>query len=513
MKYSKNVLKISAFFLLGTVGCSKDYLETTPTNAVGSAQIFSSVSDIQTGFSGAYNSMFGFGIGGYTGHDNYGQRSIDVQNDLMGSDMLPNSAGFGWYNRNYQYTGWQLAVNDRQSDVAWVRYYNLIKQMNNVIEGVDNLDKSKNSQEEMDKLKGQALGIRGSCYYHLINYFQQTYKGNENKPGVPLSTDKVLGGDRSTVKAVYAQIVADLDLAEKLLLNKTFADKTYFEVHVVQGYRARTALVMNDWAIAADYAKKAYTGNGQLMTVDQYRDGFSKISNPEWMYGSYVPSTLATIYASFFSHFDIKTNGYASLGGQKKMPKDLYDQIPVGDVRKTLFQQDVALVPANGLYTQAISGYASPSTLSPQYNQLKFRVPFPPGFGADYVYMRIAEMYLIEAEAKARLGDETYSKLVLQTLIKTRNPNYLATSFSGPALINEILLQRRIELWGEGHSLIDIKRTNRGLTRTKGSGNHGVPGYEAVVYSLPDASPLFLMRIPQRELDANPFLTPADQNP
>ncbi|HEY4150152.1 MAG TPA: hypothetical protein VGM41_14535, partial [Chitinophagaceae bacterium] len=61
--------------------------------------------------------------------------------------------------------------------------------------------------------------------------------------------------------------------------------------------------------------------------------------------------------------------------------------------------------------------------------------------------------------------------------------------------------------------LLDIKRTHAGLNRPTGAGNHGSPNFNPVVYTLPDAAPTFLMRIPQEELDANNTLTPASQNP
>jgi len=214
------------------------------------------------------------------------------------------------------------------------------------------------------------------------------------------------------------------------------------------------------------------------------------------MWGSFIPSDQATIYASFFSHMDISTQGYAFLGSQKKITKALYDQIAAGDIRKDAF-----MTPGTG------------TTNNPDYNQLKFQVPVAGNWAADYVYMRNAEMYLIEAEALARQSQDATARTVLETMVKARYPTYSAASFSGSALINEILLQRRIELWGEGFSLIDIKRLKIGLNRPTGPGNHGSPNFDPSVYTLSASHPKFLMRIPQKELDSNPALTPADQNP
>jgi hypothetical protein len=232
------------------------------------------------------------------------------------------------------------------------------------------------------------------------------------------------------------------------------------------------------------------------MTPSVYQAGFSQIANPEWMWGSLITSDKSTIYASFFSHIDISTGGYASLGTQKKITKWLYDQIPAGDVRKTVFK-----TPGTG------------TSADPDYNQHKFHVPVAGNWAGDYLYMRASEMYLIEAEALARQGQDAQARTVLEQMVQARNPAYSASSFSGTDLLNEILLQRRIELWGEGFSLLDIKRLKTGLNRPTGPGNHGSPNLDPSVYTLPDVSPKFLMRIPQRELDNNTALTSADQNP
>jgi hypothetical protein len=67
----------------------------------------------------------------------------------------------------------------------------------------------------------------------------------------------------------------------------------------------------------------------------------------------------------------------------------------------------------------------------------------------------MAEMYLIEAEAKAWMGDATASQ-ALFTLISNRNPAYVKST-AGQTLVNEIYLHRRLELWGEGFRFYDLK--------------------------------------------------------
>lgn len=484
--------------LLGmlTTGCKKDYLETVPSNAISEQKIYEDIAKVYSALNGANKELFAYGTGSTaTSHDIFGQRGYDLSSDLMGNDMVVHSQGYGWFNASYNYTEWLVPTQNRQSDLAWYFYFDIIKQTNILLTNIDAVITTPANKEI---IRGQALGLRAYAYYYLINYFQQTYKGNEGKPGVPLYVGVSLDGKaRGSVKELYEQIIKDLILAETLLTGKARAAKINMDLSVVQGFRARVALVMEEWTTAATYANKARQGY-TLMTSANYaqRSAFSSISNPEWMWGSLISSSDATIYASFFSHIDISTGGYAALGGQKKITKELYDQINAGDIRKKVFR-----APGSGVAANV------------DYNQLKFQVPTAGSWAGDYVYMRAAEMYLIEAEALSRQNNDAQARNVLERLIKTRFPAYDASGFSGSSLTNEILLQRRIELWGEGFALIDIKRLNQGLNRARGTGNHGAPSFDPGVYTTSPADPRFLMRIPRRELDNNSSLTASDQNP
>jgi hypothetical protein len=456
--------------------------------------VFASTTDIQAALDGAYTSLFAYGTNGTTGHDNFGHKAVDLASDLMGNDMVVHQQGYGWFNRDYQYSEWQLPdATNRRPDMTWVYYYDVIKRANQIIKS---LETASGPAVDKESQKGQALGLRAWSYYNLINLFQQTYKGHESAKGVPIYTEPAVeGGPRGTVQNVYDRIILDLTEAQTLLTGKGITSHNRINEKVIMGLRARTALVMEDWGTAATMASAARQGYS-LMTTAQYQAGFSDVTNPEWMWGSDISADLATIYASFFSHIDVATGGYAALGTQKKITKDLYDKIPAGDVRKTVFR-----TPGTG------------TSSNPDYNQTKFHVPTPGSWAADYLYMRAGEMFLIEAEAMARQGQDGPARNALETVVKARYPAYSAASLSGTALLNEILLQRRIELWGEGFSLIDIKRLKTGLNRPTGPGNHGAPNFDPVVYTLPDADPKFIMKIPKRELDNNANMTPADQNP
>jgi hypothetical protein len=467
--------------------CKKEYLDTQPSADVSGETVFATTKGAQVALDGTYRNMYT----SLTDHGNFGQKSYEIMSDLMGEDIVVHAQGYGWFNTDYNYNAIATSTDGSRSERTWFYYYRTINNANRIIAAID---AATGTQDEKDIIKGQALALRAYSYFYLVNFFQQTYKGNETKPGVPLYLVPTSEGNpRGTVQEVYTQIVKDLKDAEPLLTGKATGHKSHISAATVQGILARVALQMEDYATAAEYAKKA-RGTIAPMSSALFNAGFSTLSNSEWLWGMEVNVEQATIYASYFSHMDNTAAGYAGLGSYKKITKELYDQIPATDARK--------------------SGFKAPGVtgVQPDLTILKFRKPNASSWNGDYLFMRAGEMYLIEAESSARLGNEANALTVLNTLVKARNPAYNFIG-SGTALLNEILLQRRIELFGEGFRLFDIKRLHIGLNRTVSPGNHGAPSFDAVVYTLPDQSPKFLLRIPQGELNTNKALTPADQNP
>jgi hypothetical protein len=483
--------------------CKKSYLETAPSNQVTVDVIFKTTEGAQTALDGLYRLTYTFGIEDNGNHDLFGQKSFDLIMDLMGNDMVVNKQGYNWFNGDYRYSAGASTTDAGRSYTTWLYYYQVVNNANSII---TNIDAAAGIQDDKDKIKGQALFMRAHAYFYLVNFEQQTYKGNESKPGIPMYSEPgVTGHPRGTVQNVYDSIVNDLTTAETLLTGKTRRDKSSVDVTTVQALRARVAMQMEDYTTAATYAEKVinshkYNLMDQSKPETSYLNGWNSLSNSEWIWGMQVISDQATVYPSWFSHMDAELTGepggYATLGQQKKITKALYDQIDDNDIRKQAW-----IAPGDG------NNYA------PDYSQLKFHLADPSSWAGDYMYFSVAEMYLIDAEALARSSQDGPAQTILNTLIRNRFPGYDATAFSGQALINEVLLQRRIELWGEGLALLDIKRLKTGLNRPTGAGNHGSGNFDPIVYTLPDQDPKFLYRIPQEELNSNKSMTAADQNP
>ena len=138
----------------------------------------------------------------------------------------------------------------------------------------------------------------------------------------------------------------------------------------------------------------------------------------------------------------------------------------------------------------------------------KFRLPGTPSTSTmgDIPHAG-AEMYLIEAEAQARLGKDTEAAKLLFDLNSKRDVAYKVSTSTGTKLLDEILFSRRIELWGEGHRFLDlIKGMNLPLNRNGANHNPAV----AVLFDVPAGDVQWEFLIPRREINSNGAIV---QNP
>ena len=480
------ILLLTVFSLV-IVSCEKEFLDTEPKRSISAEQVARTPAANEALINGIYANLRTFGVGGTTGHTDYGHRGITAGLDHMTNDIVLNN--FNWYIFFYNFQG-RVQTSSRTS-IIWNTYYKVIADANIVINGLGAIE---NRTPEEDALVGQALALKSFALFNLVRIYSPTYIGNESAPGVPVPDRLDFEGKaRGTVQDVYDQIIPDLEQAITLLEGFTRDSKQQIDKNVAQGLLAEVYLETGNWAGAAEMAQAAREGYS-LMSGDEYvNSGFDNISNSEWMWGADIDSESSTTFASFFSHYDSFLGGYAgALSGYKLIDQALYNSIPDSDKRKDAF----------------VAPSESEAVGFPPLTNTKF-VDETGSFEGDYLYMRAAEMYLIEAEALARLGMESEAIALLEELITPRYPEYDASSLSGQALLDEIYKQRRIELWGEGFSFFDMKRLSVPLDRTYEGTNHKSFG----LLEFPANSNQFQFQIPEAELNSNENIGPGDQNP
>ena len=130
--------------------------------------------------------------------------------------------------------------------------------------------------------------------------------------------------------------------------------------------------------------------------------------------------------------------------------------------------------------------------------------------------MRTSEMYLIEAEAHAMMGNVEEAQAVLLPLGSERDSAYDVTQYDDQeSLMEHIKFQRGVELWGEGFLFQDKIRWDEGIDHSAngGSGASQTLYQDAYIVARPSENTDWVFKIPQRELGTNPNLGPGDQNP
>lgn len=484
-----NIILIAG--LLGsTTSCNRDYLNDDLQSTFDDAQLATSSAGLSALVDGIYTKLRSYGQADAGGHEDFGHKAILTGADLMSNDIFMHSEH--WFVYTYDYRG-RIQTSSR-TKWAWNTYYPVIKTSNNIINNIDEAT----ATTEIKHTLGQALAIRGLSYFMLARFFGPTYVGNQDKLCVPIYLENTRDGKaRNKVSEVYDQIVKDLEKSVSLLDGYKRPNKEKIDQSVAQAILAQVYLEIGKYPQAADMARKA-RGGYSILTEAEYRKGFYDLTTvPDAMWGAVITSENTSFVASFFSHFD-NTNGqgYTSYS-QKGIDKRLYDAIPSTDYRKSLF-----IAPGTSATTEVIPGVKKGNMVD--YANVKFVDPTIRE--GDYIYQRAAEMFYIEAEALARSGNEAQARQVLFEITKTRDTAYTLSTKSGQALIDEIILQKRIELWGEGVAWFDMKRLGIALNRSYTGTNHPSFGQK----DIPAGHKDFIFQIPQAEIDTNPNIIQND---
>lgn len=473
----------------------------TGENAYEESDAFEALDDI-------YRSMrtAGWSTTGNT-HQSFGISAYNLVAEVMGDDMIMGAQGSGWfwfdaaYNVKTRYTSgvW------RSYDI-WTACYTWIADANYLIKTGSQMNAGVRNY-----ITGQAYAIRAYSYFTLAQWFARTYKGHESEPCVPIfnGTDFTgsTGQPRSTVSQVYAQIDADINQAISLLNGTTQQKSDHIGYAVAQGLTARIALVKEDWSTAYSAAIAAINASGKTTQEVSAFAGLNDASAGNVMWGADIPADEVGMYASFWAH--MSNSSYYAQRAPKQISKWLYNKMSATDTRRNWWQSNTTGVGSDA------------------FVQNKFNVVDGTEWEGDYIYMRIEEMYLTAAEAACRRNLTNTARNNLMKVMEKRDANYsctksgtslgaLTTDETG-SLLEEILIQRRLELWGEDGRIMTIRRLRQGFERTTANGWTSGLLLPGKALSDPE-SYAWVLTIPQSEFTGNANMNPecipvGDQNP
>jgi len=439
--------------LLMVWGCS-NVLDTEPKQSILNNVALSTSANVKNALVGAYDHL-----GGY---DQYGGQFYMLP-DLMAVGQEANWTGT--YEQPGEIYRKNIQVDNSFVRDGWLNSYSTINVVNNVISALDIVNEG-----DRTRVEGEARFIRGITYFQLVRLFAKDYSDGDPSQnlGVPLKLQPtgVISEDdnipRNTVQEVYDQVISDLTFAKNNLPgSNVIDDNPYATSYAASAFLARVYLQMGNgfYENARDEANNVIT-NGSFALVDSVALAYnhSHENTSEDIFATQVTPQDGTNSLQIFYAAQDPYGGRGDIEIQQSH-LDLYES---GDERLALFYADGSNI-RTGKWRN-------------QYGNVNV--------------IRLAEMYLIRAEANQRLNESVGATPTED--INTIRERAGLDPLTGPVGLQEILDERHIELAFEGHFLFDLKRTQ---------GSVGGVGWD---------SPSLVYPIPQREMDANPALEQND---
>ena len=366
-------------------------------------------------------------LGTYSQVQDYYQLNFPVLGYLPGDNVRFN----GTLNQYNQIDQNALSADNVITTGTWTQLYQVINSANNVLAALPSINDPLLTAAEKNQLLGEGYFLRALAYFDL----------GRGWGGVPLilkPTRSVADGagiKRSTLAQTYDQVLADLTEAERLLPETIIRNRAV--KNSARALRARLHLYRQQWAEAEAYATQVLSLSGYAL-VSPYR-AFSTAP-----FGS-AESILELTY-SIADQNSQWNNWYPSaLGGQ-------YTLQPTPEFITQVNRADVG-----GNRNAALLGTVKVGTTDFVYGNLYSRA----AQRDDPAYiLRVAELYLIRSEARARLGKLTEGLADLNA-VRTRAGVPAATATSADALLLAVENERKIEFAFEAHRWFDLVRTGR----------------------------------------------------
>lgn len=431
--------------------------------------------------------------------------TIEAQSDEFHA-VVGNTNTFGDMYR------WDFTPQTTNIGTVYANYQAVIARANFIIDGFNKCDFSDASTFDEAGMatartaKGDAFFARAYSIFMLSQYFCADYEdatANEPNTGVSYRLDYAPSSDpatypaRKTLAETFDQVEADLDSAAHYITTAGEPCMDRVSVDAITALRARMELARGNYEDAASYAASLVDGGNYVLArgAEEIKDMWTNDAGMETILQLTIASTSQLVSGSG-TYYQPVDHDYVDFVPTQTVI-DLYSD---NDYRKSAYFNSLNIVTTTGtsgtvygfnkfpLETRLYRGTPSTDTRS---------VIEPKVF-------RIAEMYLIAAEAYAQAGNLQRATYYLNALESNRIADYDEQTFtSKDAIMREIMDERLREMIGEGTRMFDIKRWHIAMER-------GVPQQEDLCL-LPGASTTGLVRpadsdrmtwpIPQNEID------------
>lgn len=401
----------------------------------------------------------------YTANYNYGFRNnnfaiLHLMGDELQENLTPEIGRPGYYsctNEYFPYFTWQkdASIDYKGSSSMqaaetwyWDKPYELIGNCNMILAEADNIKVTlEEDVARMNRVKGEALYLRASYYYMLVNLYGKPYTASTaaSTPAVPLKISETIEDvefQRSSVAEIYNQILADLTQAEAYLSKATDAP-TIYHPSLCAAYilHSRIALYMQNWQEASRLARLALSEKSSLQDMRSWNTENNPISssNPEVVF-----SNGASNFGNLIHPYPGKTSSWTTYSTVYSASNHLVSLFDDNDGRKVGYiNKDDDKQYHEWAYHK----------IDYDYNRLSSIKTV-----SDVFSIRSVEAMLNLAEAEAQLGNDGEACKQLNTLRAKRINGAADVSLTGAELMTFIREERERELCFEGHRWFDLRR-------------------------------------------------------
>ena len=458
-------------------------------------------------------------------------QEVAERNVLLGElrgDLVAPNPDYASMMRGTEYAAWlDLANFENLEDTTFNRYrdyYAIVNNCNFYLDRIADViasETDENNLETLDAYTGEVYAIRALCYSELIKCFCAAYPASDsegstpddeaarNLPGVVLRT-KYFEPEpvkRASLYDSWQHVLDDLDRAEELLddgdddpyaSEDDVYDNYYISPAAVYAIRSRVALYMRDWEDAVTYSSyvidnDAFALSGTTVNQTTGYTGFDSL----WYYdtgteiiwrigftGTSYGGALGTVFLNY-------TRDYTYLYPDYVPSEWVIGLYSSSDIRYLAYFADASVTGIQNGYSFEIPvplvvKYWGNRSFTNTYQLYHVSMPKP---------LRLAEQYLIRAEANCRLGNTGLATNDLTALSQNRGAGAVSV---GSDWLETISRERVKELYMEGFRLNDLKRWNMGFERTPNSYSQT----EGNDLEISADDPLFVWPIPQHEIEA-----------
>tara|TARA_Y200000002_G_scaffold46925_1_gene33929 strand:- start:2186 stop:3604 length:1419 start_codon:yes stop_codon:yes gene_type:complete len=416
----KSLLVLSSFLLV--VSCGNDDLEPTLAMNKDSATGIQNAADLASVLNGAYDRMSSSG---------YYARNVIVNGEVRGDNFYSNANSGRTFAAAMDYSP--------NGYGPWSTVYGVIAMCNIVIQA-DHAS-LEGDQNAISHTVGQAYALRALAHFDLLKDYGQHFisgQGGSSSLGVPYvktyRDPANLSPSRDTVQSNVDNIVADFNQGISMM-NSTSDNAQYMNKGAAYALLARAALYYGS-VNSAYYASAASASKWVL-------DNWSKaaVGPSGYMSSWYTDNAVNHLFSIAASGTDnAGINGVANI----------YRGATYGDLR--IVEGDGA-DDVHDVYEAADIRYTSQGMIGMERGYLSMLGKWPSmDFSDDNVVIRVEEMHLIYAEASLRSGDTATAKTYLNNVQAARGASLT------DATLDNIILERRREFFGEGHRFYDIAR-------------------------------------------------------